>query len=474
MSQAPTASGSSTTWEWAQTFSAKRSGKLLTVELLNYARAPGGAGGDVEVSLYGTDESGTPVDPVLASTAVPAASITADGAFHDYTANFEADTAAYLTAGHTYAIGLQTGDTAQNSWAYHDGDPCAGVELFNRYRSPFTGNGGDDAGLKTFVGPANDDFERAEVLNGQDLALEGTTAGATRQAGEPDHYVTDPPDSDFWEGDHSVWFRWTAPNSGPTTINTCIGDIDSILAVYTGSALDALTRVTDNNNDPSCATKNPYGSKVSFEAVGGTTYDIAVGDAGGAREQPFGLIITGSPDITPPQTTIDSGPSGSTTDAAVTFTFSASEAGSKFECRLDSSQESAFQPCASPQAYSSLALGVHTFEVRAVDASQNTDPTPATRSFTIEATKSVIELPDSLIRKAKISQVHDSAIFRFSSTAPNSTFLCKLDRQPFKVCKSPQTYRHLTRGKHRFQVEARDTAGYLDPTPATRAFKIKP
>ena len=36
--------------EWAQTFPAKRSGKLLTVELLNYARAPGGAGGDVDRS----------------------------------------------------------------------------------------------------------------------------------------------------------------------------------------------------------------------------------------------------------------------------------------------------------------------------------------------------------------------------------------------------------------------------------------
>jgi hypothetical protein len=459
--------------EWAQTFPAKHSGKLLTVDLLNYARAPGGAGGDVNIRLYGTDETGTPVEPVLASTTVPAASIAADSAYHDYSANFAPETAAYLTAGHTYAIGLQTSDTAQNAWAYNDGDPCAAVELFNRYQSPFTGNAGDDAGLKTYLGPANDDFERAEELNGQNIAVEGTTAGATRQTGEPDHYVTDPPDSDLWVGDHSVWFRWTAPNSGPTTINTCIGEIDSILAVYTGSALDALTRVTDNNNDPACATHDEYGSKVSFEAVGGTTYDIAVGDAGGAREKPFGLIIAGSPDITPPETTIDSGPSGSTTDSSPSFTF-ASEPGATFECRLDSSQESAFGPCTSPKAYSSLALGAHTFEVRAVDASQNTDPTPATRSFTIEAMKSVIELPDSVIRKAKISQTHDSATFRFSSTAPGSTFLCKLDRQPFKACKSPKTYRHLKRGKHRFQVEARDTAGYLDPTPAARAFKIKP
>ncbi len=459
--------------EWAQTFPAKHSGKLLTVELLNYARAPGGVGGDVTVRLYGADESGTPMEPVLASTTIPTADIATDSAYHDYSANFAPETAAYLNAGRTYAIGLQTSDTAQNSWAFNDGDPCAGVELFNRYQSPFVGNSGDDAGLRTYLGPANDDFERAEELHGQNVVIEGTTAGATRQIGEPDHYVTDPPDSDLWVGDHSVWYRWTAPNSGPTTINTCIGEIDSILAVYTGSALNALTRVTDNNNDPACATENEYGSKVSFEAVGGTSYDIAVGDAGGAREKPFGLIIAGAPDTTPPETTIDSGPSGPTTEASPSFTFS-SELGASFECRLDSSQGSAFKPCTSPKSYSSLASGPHVFEVRATDESHNTDPTPASRSFTIEAAKSVIELPDSLIRRAKISQRHDSATFRFTSTAPGSTFLCRLDHKPFKACRSPKIYQHLKRGKHRFQVEARDPAGYLDPTPAARAFKIKP
>ena len=43
-------------------------------------------------------------------------------------------------------------------------------------------------------------------------------------------------------------------------------------------------------------------------------------------------------DATPPQTTIDSGPSGLTNDASPSFTFSSSEGGSSFECRLDSNQ----------------------------------------------------------------------------------------------------------------------------------------
>jgi hypothetical protein len=440
-----------------------------------------GAGGDISVQVYGTDETGTPVVPVLASTAIQNASITANGFYHDYSAEFEPTTAAYLSSGGTYGIAVSTADTVQNVWGFGE-NLCPSVALFTGGPpfGPPLGHSDWDAGLRTYLGPANDNFEHAQVLSGQNAGAEGTTAGATRQEpDEPDHYVTNPPDSDLWVGDHSVWYRWTAPNSGPTTIDTCTGEIDSILAVYTGSQLNALTRVADNNNDPACATADPYGSKVSFEAVAGTTYDIAVGDAGGAREKPFTLAIAGAPDTTPPETQIDSGPSGPTEDASPSFTFS-SEPGATFECRLDASQEAAFKACTSPKSYSALASGPHTFEVRAIDEAANPDPTPASRSFTIEIKgheqkvqppKSIP--PDSSIRKVKVNQAKDTATFRFSSTRPGSTFFCQLDHKPFKACKSPKTYRHLKPGRHRFQVEAVDPAGEPDPTPAVRAFKLR-
>jgi hypothetical protein len=62
--------------------------------------------------------------------------------------------------------------------------------------------------------------------------------------------------------------------------------------------LDALTPVADDNNDAACQNANVWGSKVSFEAVGGTSYYIAVGDAGGAREKPFELEIAPEPSAT--------------------------------------------------------------------------------------------------------------------------------------------------------------------------------
>ena len=42
--------------------------------------------------------------------------------------------------------------------------------------------------------------------------------------------------------------------------------------------------------------------------------------------------------------------------------------------------------CTSPKSYTDLADGNYTFQVRATDAASNTDPTPATRSFTVDAT----------------------------------------------------------------------------------------
>jgi hypothetical protein len=86
-------------------------------------------------------------------------------------------------------------------------------------------------------------------------------------------------------------------------------------------------------------------------------------------------------DTTTPDTVIDSGPSGTTNDPTPTFAFHSTEAGSTFQCRVDSG---AFAGCTSPKTTAHLADGTHTFEVRARDLAMNTDPTPASRSFTVK------------------------------------------------------------------------------------------
>jgi Bacterial Ig domain len=87
------------------------------------------------------------------------------------------------------------------------------------------------------------------------------------------------------------------------------------------------------------------------------------------------------PDTTAPETTITAGPSGTINSSSASFSFSSSEAGSSLQCRLDAGS---WASCSSPKAYSGLADGAHTFDVRATDAAGNPDATPDSRSFTVD------------------------------------------------------------------------------------------
>src|SRR5206468_9489851 len=68
------------------------------------------------------------------------------------------------------------------------------------------------------------------------------------------------------------------------------------------------------------------------------------------------------------------------------------EAGSTFQCALDGG---GFAPCASPQTYSALAGGNHTFQVRATDPAGNTDPTPASFTWTVDRVEEHTTVPQS-------------------------------------------------------------------------------
>jgi hypothetical protein len=61
--------------------------------------------------------------------------------------------------------------------------------------------------------------------------------------------------------------------------------------------------------------------------------------------------------------------------------------------------------------------------------------------------------------------------FRFSSDEVGATFLCRLDKRPFKPCTSPKRLR-VRIGRHTFSVAAVDAAGNFDATPALRRFRI--
>jgi signal peptidase I len=88
------------------------------------------------------------------------------------------------------------------------------------------------------------------------------------------------------------------------------------------------------------------------------------GNAGTAVGTTFTIDTT-----PPPAPTINSGPANPTNATTASFSFSDTEAGVSFECRLDAG---AYASCSSPRAYSGLSEGSHTFRVRALDAATNT------------------------------------------------------------------------------------------------------
>ena len=83
-----------------------------------------------------------------------------------------------------------------------------------------------------------------------------------------------------------------------------------------------------------------------------------------------------------PDTTITAGPSGLVASSSASFSFSSSIGGSTFTCSLDGAAATA---CTSPQDYTGLADGDHTFAVTAT-ANSVSDPTPATAAWTVDTT----------------------------------------------------------------------------------------
>jgi LysM repeat protein len=101
------------------------------------------------------------------------------------------------------------------------------------------------------------------------------------------------------------------------------------------------------------------------------------------NEDPTPAEYSWTIDTSASETTIDSHPDSSTASTSATFEFSSDDENATFQCKLDSAD---YATCTSPQDYTNLALGDHTFSVKAIDEEHNEDPTPASFSWTITET----------------------------------------------------------------------------------------
>jgi secreted trypsin-like serine protease len=100
-------------------------------------------------------------------------------------------------------------------------------------------------------------------------------AFAGTETGEPNHAGND--------GGASIWRRFTAPSNGTLRVSTLGSDVDTLLGVYTGSAVGALTQRAANDDINGSLERR---SAVAVAVTAGQTYRIAAdsyntGDGGG-------------------------------------------------------------------------------------------------------------------------------------------------------------------------------------------------
>ena len=118
------------------------------------------------------------------------------------------------------------------------------------------------------AGAGCDDFVNAQSLSGT-TSFTFSNEGYTVENGEPTH------SSDGYYGGASGWAAWTAPATDDYTFwlaGTNDAQFDTQLAIYTGTSVSQLTRVASNDDSP----LGGYSSMLSFRAVAGTRYMIAM------------------------------------------------------------------------------------------------------------------------------------------------------------------------------------------------------
>ena len=198
-----------------------------------------------------------------------------------------------------------------------------------------------------------------------------------------------------------------------------------------------------------------------------------------------GVCVTvsggGGSDTTPPNTTISVGPTGTVSDNAATFAFTCSESNCTFECKLDTGS---FASCTSPKSYTSLTDGSHTFQVRAKDAANNTDQTPATRTWTVNTGGGgggpLSVTIDTVITGAVTTDSVDIYFTTMASmvycaiVSPSTTTITDMD---YDYCYSPFSVMGLTDGTYKVAVRgaeySMELSDYVYGTPAEIIFTVE-
>ena len=260
--------------------------------------------------------------------------------------------------------------------------------------------------------------------------------------------------------DNTIDMVWSAAGEANGATDDSSG-VDGYSYAFTTGAGDVPDVEKDAEEGATGMTSDPLGEFAWYfhlrtvDNEGNWTSTVTVG--------PFPI------DTTDPETTIDLGPSGLVSEDDATFTFSANETAT-FECQLDGG---GFSDCSSPITYNDLTDGEHTFDVRAKDTAGNTDPTPDSQSWTIDATAptttidEVTDGNDTVVNADDFTKSNSISV-PFSTDDGSGSGVtgseCKLDDGSYDACSSPFTASGLSDGNHTVNIRSTDNAGNVEST----------
>jgi hypothetical protein len=116
-------------------------------------------------------------------------------------------------------------------------------------------------------------------------------------------------------------------------------------------------------------------------------------------------------------------------------------------------------------AYSTGTSG-NSFEIDGMSLEDGAAPPPPPPSDTTPPETTITSGPAE-----GSSTTSTSASFTLASSE-SGTFQCALDGAAWSTCSSSQSYSGLSAATHTFQARATDSAGNVDPTPATRSWTV--
>jgi hypothetical protein len=284
-------------------------------------------------------------------------------------------------------------------------------------------------------------------------------------------------------------FHWIIDLTGPTVIldtpkpsdpNSGINVTFKYHSSETLSTFEcSIAKGAEPDTFSSCSATKTYPKLLT----GSYTFKVRAKDQAGNLGEPtsFSFAVDNTlGDTDPPETTIKNRPPDPSSSSTAEFTYESNEPGSTFECKLDGG---AFTPCgASGIIYDGLGEGQHTFQVLAIDLSENVGPAAGYSFSVVLPTGPVLPPPPEETKKPspdtkmtlrpKAKTKDRTPTFKFKSTVPGASYECKLDGKTLKPCRSPLTTKPLSFGKHTLKVTAVLPGGIKDTSPAVYSFKV--